>query len=190
GGFELLSTAIETARVEMFEVVMATISDKLTEEEVKDILVEKDILGGSLLDRAARRGSGAIREHVRSVMQRKLSENEVKELISSEGDGGLKLLSTAIGTEKGEDQSEDGAGAGTGTGRDDQSYTPTSPPLSRRKAAMKHEQPNTPGPPALEKLVLTVNEDQINPKGITKFLPGPHVQPDAGGDSSQSGENK
>ena len=40
--------------------------------------MEKDILGGSLLDRAARRGSGAIREHVRSVMQRKLSENEVR----------------------------------------------------------------------------------------------------------------
>ena len=35
GGFKLLSMAIETARVEMFEVVMATISDKLTEEEVR-----------------------------------------------------------------------------------------------------------------------------------------------------------
>ena len=35
GGFGLLSTAIETAMVEMFEVVMATISDKLTKGEVR-----------------------------------------------------------------------------------------------------------------------------------------------------------
>ena len=35
GGFSLLYKAIKTEKVEMFQAVMATISDKLTEEEVR-----------------------------------------------------------------------------------------------------------------------------------------------------------
>ena len=40
--------------------------------------MKKDIVGGSLLDRAARSGGRAILEHVRSVIILELSENEVR----------------------------------------------------------------------------------------------------------------